>query len=143
MEQILVPIDFSPDSEKALLVAAKEAKLRDAKVVLLHVIENIAAQDLELYPAIITEDDSGREIRAKERLEQIATRLFAGIDCQIMLRRSMLSVYTEIVAVESELPISLVVISAHSRNFFEKLFLESTSNKVVNASKCPVLVVPV
>jgi len=143
MEQILVPIDFSPDSEKALLVAAKEAKLRDAKVVLLHVIENIAAQDLELYPAIITEDDSGREVRAKEQLEQIASRLFAGIDCQIMLRRSMLSVYTEIVAVESELPISLVVISAHSRNFFDKLFLESTSNKVVNASKCPVLVVPV
>jgi len=143
MEQILVPIDFSPDSEKALLVAAKEAKLRDAKVVLLHVIENIAAQDLELYPAIITEDDSGREVRAKEQLEQIASRLFAGIDCQIMLRRSMLSVYTEIIAVESELPISLVVISAHSRNFFEKLFLESTSNKVVNASKCPVLVVPV
>ena len=143
MEHILVPVDFSPDSEKALVVAAAEAHLRNAKVTLLHVVETFTPQDLELYPAIINEDNSGRESEAKERLKEIGAKYFATVPYETMVKRSVGSVYSEIVSIESELPVSLIVISAHSRTFFEKLFLESTASKVVNASKSPVLVVPV
>lgn len=143
MEHILVPVDFSPDSEKALSVAANEARIKKAKITLLHVVEAITPQDLELYPAIISEDDSGREQEAKERLEEIGSRLFGDITHEIVVRRSVGAVYSEIISIQSEIPVSLIVMSAHSRTFFEKLFLESTSNKVINASRCPVLVVPV
>lgn len=143
MEHILVPVDFSSDSEKTLIVAATEARLKGAKVTLLHVIEIIASQDLELFPGIVPDDDSDRERVAKEELSKIRTRLFDGIQCEIVVKRCLGSVYSEIVSLTSDTPISLIVMSAHSRSFIEKLFLESTSNKVINSSRCPVLVVPV
>lgn len=69
--------------------------------------------------------------------------MFGDINHEVMVRRSVGAVYSEIVSIQSEIPVSLIVMSVHSRTFFEKLFLESTSNKVINSSRCPVLVVPV
>lgn len=143
MEHILVPIDFSPDSEKTIAVAASEARLRDAKVTLLHVIEAVSAQDTEFYPAILTETNSERQSEAYSRLKEIGLRVFGDITHEVLVRHSIGSAYSEIILVQSELPVSLIVMSFHSRTFFEKLLLESTSNKVINSSRCPVLVVPV
>jgi len=143
MEHILVPVDFSAESEKALKIAANEALLKNAHVTLLHVVETVSPQDLEVYPTIVNNDDSGREIEAKNRLQEIGDKFFSGVPFEIMIRRSFGSAYNEIASIESKIPVSLIVISTHTRTFFEKLFLESTSSKIINSSKCPVLVVPV
>jgi nucleotide-binding universal stress UspA family protein len=143
MEHILVPIDFSPESEQTLIIASNEARLKNAKVTLLHVLESVTPQDLELYPAIITDDNSTRETEAKEKLEAIRKKYFSSSTVDVIVKRCFGSVYAEIVSVEADVPVSLIVLSAHSRTLFEKLFLENTSSKVIGASKCPVLVVPV
>lgn len=143
MERILVPIDFSPESTTMLEVAANEAKLRKATITLLHIVETITAQPLEMLPSVVPEDESTLESEAADRIQQIIAEHFQGIECEAKIRRGLGPIASEIVSFENEKKFTLIVISTHSRTFFERLFLANTSSKVIGSAKCPVLVVPV
>ena len=143
MEHILIPIDFSPESPAMLNVAAGEARLRNASVTLLHIIETITAQPMELVPTVIPDDDSIRETEAREKLQQLAEKFFPNIECTIKIHRGFGPISSEIASFQSEEAVSLIVISSHARTMFERLFLENTSSKVIDSARCPVLVVPV
>jgi nucleotide-binding universal stress UspA family protein len=143
MEHILVPVDLSTDSNPALKVAGEEARLRKAKVTLLHVLESLVAQPLEMLPTVVAEDDSARELEAQKKMQALQLQFFDGIPCELIVRRGQGLTSSEIVSLETEEPFTLIVVAAHSRSMFEKIFLENTSSRIIDAAKCPVLVVPV
>lgn len=105
---VLVPLDFSDKNRKAIDVALELGKTNNARVTLLHVIENIdLSGDTEV-------DDFVEDLRqqANEKLEQMAEPFrTAGIEVDIVTRFGNRA--REIAACENEKGIDLIVVSSH------------------------------
>src|SRR5438552_18129883 len=70
IKSILVPIDFSEASNKALHYAVRMAEQFGSKITLLNVVEPIATPDFAYHPLMLETDKI--EKAAKERLDKIS-----------------------------------------------------------------------
>jgi nucleotide-binding universal stress UspA family protein len=140
LTSILVPIDFSAPSKKALTYAVPFAKQFGAKLTLLHVIEPLITPDFaDAYP--LAEDNDKDEAACKERLEQIAKE--QAIDPKLVektLVRQGRS-FREIVDAARTLKSDLIIISTQGHTGLKHALLGSTTERVVHQAPCPVLVV--
>lgn len=140
LKQILVPVDFSTFSGRALRHALPLAQRFGAGIVLLHVIE--------LFPIdymVGTSSDSitgveGRR-RAKEDLAKLGAKILesSGVHYRSVVRAG--KPYREIVKAARELDADLIVLSTHGRTGLDRFYLGSTAERVVRHAACPVLVV--
>lgn len=142
IKKILVPTDLSPESERAFGVA-EFAKVLDATVVLLHVIENVGVAPVgEAFPRPAYLPGTQEEIeRARELLTQRRKRFPAGIE-----------IVTDVVVVPSvphgitdyaaEKNCDVIALSTHGRSGFRRLIMGSVAEAVLRHSKVPVLVFP-
>jgi nucleotide-binding universal stress UspA family protein len=133
IKKLLVPIDFSDCSRKALDYAVPFARQFDAEVVLLHV--------LEPYPPIPQMDliDLDSVGEARRNLETLRARTAQAVHCSSLVRTG--DPRTEIIAAAQELGIDLIVLSTHGRTGIAHVLLGSTAEKVVRHAKCPILIV--
>lgn len=136
---ILVPIDFSEASEKALDYAIDLARRFGAKLTLLNVVEPIATPDFVYYPLVMENDKV--VANAKKHLEQ--TRAQVGLDEELvektLVRKGV--PYREITDAARTLKADLIVISTHGYSGLIHAFMGSTAERVVRHAECPVLVV--
>lgn len=139
IRSILVPVDFSRPSEKALDYAASLAGQFGAKLILLNVVEPFPTPDFAYSPMAL--DDNVIVAQAKEHLKKVLTRrgLEAGLVEKILVRHG--SPYTEITDAARTLKVDLIVISTHGYTGLAHVFLGSTAERVVRHAPCPVLVV--
>ena len=138
IRSILVPIDFSPASEKALAYAVPLAKLCGAKLTLLHVLEPVATPDFAAFPLAL---DNEREARASRvQLERVAKDLKIHSVAEKFLVRNGRA-YNEITSAARTLKADLIVISTHGRTGLKHVLMGSTAERVVQHAPCPVLVV--
>jgi nucleotide-binding universal stress UspA family protein len=138
IRSILVPIDFSPESEKALAYAVPLAKLCGAKLTLLHVLEPVATPDFAAFPLAMDNDSAVRACRI--RLERVASDLKLRSLAEKFLVRNGRS-FNEITSAARTLKVDLIVISTHGRTGLKHVLMGSTAEKVVQHAPCPVLVV--
>jgi universal stress protein A len=133
LKKILVPVDFSDCSKKALQYALLFAKQSGARLVLLHVVQP--------YPAVpeMAPVDYETIQDSKEQLEKLRRALGRKIEVAAVLRTGIPPV--EIVDAAKELDIDLIIISTHGHKGFARLVLGSTTEKVVRSAPCPVLIV--
>lgn len=139
LKNILVPIDFSDCSKKALCYALPLAKEHQAAITLLYVAPPAygAAEYTGVdYAQLIETIRVGGE---KELNKWAADEVFAGISTETVVRVG--SPAPEIVKVARELPADLVVISTHGRTGLKHVFLGSVVEQVVQRAPCPVFVV--
>jgi universal stress protein A len=137
LKSILVPLDFSAASEKALTYAVPLAKQFGAKITLLHVAA------LELYPndfGFIPVDDAKFNRKAKERLELLGARVIAPELLERTLVRKGVP-FHEITNAAKQLHADLIVINTHGYTGLKHVFMGSTAERVVRHAPCPVLVV--
>jgi nucleotide-binding universal stress UspA family protein len=133
---ILVPIDLSEESYRALEFALPLAKRFDATVHAVHVYEG--AQQLSSIatgPVLFSDSEIAR------RIEKEADRR-----CGMGPKRSKCHIRSgkplrEIVAAAEELKADLIVIATHGTGGLKHLMLGSTAEKTVRYAPCPVLVV--
>ena len=137
IRSILVPIDFSPASEKALAYAVPLAKLCEAKLTLLHDLEPIATPDFAAFPLAIDNDKAVRASRLK--LERVASDLTLRMLTETFLVRNGRA-FNEITSAARTLKVDLIVISTHGRTGLKHVLMGSTAEKVVQHAPCPVLV---
>jgi nucleotide-binding universal stress UspA family protein len=140
LKQILVPVDFSTFSGRALRHALPMAQRFGAQIVLLHVIE--------LFPIdymVGTESDTitgveGRR-RAKDDLAKLGAKILesSGVPYRSVIRIG--KPFREIVKAARELDADLIVLSTHGRTGLDRFYLGSTAERVVRHAACPVLVV--
>jgi len=140
LKQILVPVDFSTFSGRALRHALPLAQRFGAEIVLLHVIE--------LFPIDYvtgTESDpitgaEGRR-RAKHALSKLGARILesGGVPYRSVVRTG--KPFREITRAARELDADLIVLSTHGRMGLDRFYLGSTAERVVRHAACPVLVV--
>jgi nucleotide-binding universal stress UspA family protein len=139
IKSILIPTDFSVESEKALAYAIPLARLCAARISLLHVIEPIATPDfLNAFP-IAMENDVVMK-KSKQHLQQVAAALNVEPLVEKYLVRNGRS-FHEIVSAARSLKSDLIVISTHGRTGLSRALLGSTTERVVQHAPCPVLVV--
>jgi nucleotide-binding universal stress UspA family protein len=140
LRKILVPLDFSVCSKKALQYAVPLAKQFGASLALLHVVQ-------EGYPvggefATMDYTRCGKELcdLTEKQLAVLAREeLSPGVPAATLVRRG--NPVQQIVDVARDLEIDLIILSTHGRTGLKHVFLGSTTENVVRGAPCPVLVV--
>ena len=140
IRRILVPIDFSRQSTKALRYALSLASKFGAEVRLLHVVD----PGEEPSPAIIrmplvTEPETMVKT-ARKLLRNRAAKFGIPISAKTcIVRRGR--IFRKIVDTASEMKVDLIVLATHGYTGFKHVLHGSTAERVVRSSRRPVLVV--
>lgn len=139
IKKILVPIDFSDYSKSALKYAVNFAKVFNAEMYLIYVVEPVIyPPDFSMgqiaIPSITIEMDE----RAKEELTKLAQQeIPSEIKQQIIIKTG--KPFVEIIETASEEDIDLIIIATHGHSGVEHILFGSTAEKVVRKAPCPVL----
>ena len=141
LKRILVPVDFSPLSKKALHYATRMASEFGAQVNILHVVEPEVPPAFDGFmiapPAISINANSSCAPQLKG-LVSLARK--AGVEQVDSNVRVGLAAF-EIVEAAKELDVDLIVIATHGYTGWKHFTIGSTAERVVRAAPCPVLVV--
>lgn len=137
-KKILVPVDFTPSSNSAILLASNMAALHGSEVILLHVVEP-AAPMVEFFT---DEDLTGKK---KEMASKLLDKQIASHKRETEVAMSKMIVegkpYREILRVAEELMVEMVVMGTWGTHAVENDMIGSNVNKVVRSAKCPVVTV--
>ena len=125
LESILVPIDFSDGSKKALQYAVHFAKQLKASIILLHVLP-------------VKEEKNQAEWA--QRLKAWANE-FAPNDIPVKTVTTCGTDAIEIVNEANKLAVGLMIISTHARTGRARALAGSLAENLVQRAPCPVLVV--
>jgi universal stress protein A len=134
IKRILVPVDFSEPSKKALQYAITLAGEFGAELSLLHVI-----QPYPIVPDLQTATPALNAILQKdatENLEKLVATI-KGVAVQQVIRWG--SPAREIAAEAEKQDADLIIINTHGRTGLAHLFIGSVAEQVVRFAKCPVL----
>ncbi|MCE9652050.1 MAG: universal stress protein [Nitrosarchaeum sp.] len=133
---ILVPLDGSKYSEKALLHACDIAKNYKSRLILLYVVEKsltINLLDKKEYLEILRKFGNKVLIRGKD----IATQ--QGIDSKIIIKEG--NIVNEIIKLAKNEKCNLVIVGNKGLGSTTRFFLGSVSNKLANNSSCSILII--
>lgn len=139
MKSIIVPIDFSKQSERALKVAASLAKKNDAELMVLHM--------LELSPALMTESGYISQeqvvhlikIGEKRFAEFLDKPYLKGVKVVPVIKHY--KVFSEVNEVAEKHNADLIVMGSHGTDGLEEIFIGSNTERVVRTANVPVLVI--
>lgn len=137
--RILVPIDFSRPSLKAIPYALAISRQFGADMHLLHVTDVTQ----QLPPTLLTLPplpQSEWNRRFMKRLEALVLKYRTDGKVSALEPRTG-TVCEEICDVAQELKADLIVLATHGYTGYKRMFLGSTAERVVQHSPCPVLVV--
>lgn len=140
LEKILVPIDFSEGSKKALQYAIPLARQHEAAITLLHVSPSLSYAGGEY--GILDYSSAEAEMRSKAETELRAllkAEVGKAITAQAAVRTG--TPRNDIIAFAKNLPADLIVIATHGRTGLKHVLLGSVAEHVVRYAPCPVLVV--
>ena len=146
--KILVPVDFSPCSEKAFRVALTLSKTFQAKLLLLHVIDtNALAAFNQLGLLAVPSDAPSQKRRLRHHARLNVRRLLESKEAKgVDLKRIVLEggPFVEIAKTARLEKVDLVVMGSYGGRSgnVDKIFFGSTAEKVVRTAGCPVLTVP-
>jgi universal stress protein A len=140
IKSILVPTDFSVESEKALAYALPFARQFGAKLTLLHVVEPIATPDFAKTFPLVSENDQVKA-NCKRHLERILKDLEIGPEFVEKVLVRFGRAFNEIAEAARTLKVDLIIISTHGYTGLKHALLGSTTERVVRHAPCPVLVV--
>lgn len=139
--RILVPIDFSEHSKKALQYAIPFAEQFKASIDLLYVVEPT------VYPA----DFSFGQVGFPSVEDELRNR--GGVELEGMVKREIGNrvparcvvrtgkAFNEIDQYAKEESVDLIIIATHGHSGMEHVLFGSTAEKVVRYAPCPVLIV--
>lgn len=138
LAKIVVPLDFSECSRKALEYAIPFAHHYNSELMLLHVLEPyLPWPEMSVVDAATLQAES-REYGEKE-LQNLRESIGSEIRCRTWLRVG--KAHREIIEAAREYGADLIIISTHGHRGLTHAVLGSTTERVVRAAHCPVLVV--
>ena len=153
IKKILYATDLSKNSAYAFYYAIDLAQKRDAKIVILHVVEALRplvrfyggtlADETRFYEA---EKSADLEL-IKKRLEDICLRVDkkVGISCLQFVSNILVRVghpVEEILKAGDEEDCDIFILGTHGKGFLKQTFLGSVSRMVLDRARKPVFVIP-
>jgi nucleotide-binding universal stress UspA family protein len=142
-ETILIPVDFSSCTQKALGRALDIAEEYNSRICLLHVYKNPFQFTFDLFLPELTHPPDNQEITSAiiEKMKGEYERLILSrnADVEFSIRTGI--VYEEILKEISENNVDLTVMAKHSGMHIANLIPGSVTRKVMNKSPVPTLIV--
>ena len=145
IKTILLPIDGSECSGKALAYALAFAQQFRARVVALHVVDQWWVDQTrhsfgEVRPNVLQEAQARHEEEARGIVAAVAdagSKLGVAVETRIVTGTPA----EQIVRLAKELPVDLLIMGTHGRTGISHVFLGSVAEKIVRRAPCPVLTV--
>jgi nucleotide-binding universal stress UspA family protein len=155
IKKILYATDLSTNSAYAMRYALNSARNHDAKIIMLHVVEEMPATTQMLISAYMNEEKLGQilERNILSVKEQIAERMKKFYEKELQeepeLRERIESVEVsegfpaeEILKKADELGCDVIVMGTHGKGFLKNAFLGSTTRRVLRRVRKPVYIIP-
>ena len=133
---ILVPLDGSEASQKALLQACDLAKNYQANLILVYVIDkplSLNLLDRKEYLEILRKFGNKVLIKGKQTSEN------KGLDVTTIMKEG--NITNEIVKLAKNKKCNLIIVGSKGLGATARFFLGSVSNKLANNSPCSILIV--
>lgn len=134
-KKILVPIDFSKTSQKALNQAVALAQQSKAALVLVHVVTFSVAASVEQFSVIDWYQSLIKD--AKKNLEKLKKNLSLSVETVVETGVP----FDVICKIAKKKKADLIVITTHGYSGIKHAILGSTAERVIRHASCPVLVV--
>jgi universal stress protein A len=131
--KVLVPIDFSEASRRALAWAFDYATRAPVELHLLHVVEDGQRYDEESLATLKT-----AEVELERMVPNAKERAGLGVIRQHVLRGTAAP---EILRLAGSVDAEMIVMGSRGRSAIAELFLGSVADRVVRSAICPVVVV--
>ena len=142
LKKILYPTDFSESSLEALKYAVSLARSCQAKLVLMHVVnEKMFSEGLSLA-RVSAPEALGHEMTAEagRKLKMlIPAGERAGLDSELVILNG--TPFAEIISYAENNGVDMIVIGTNGHSGVEHMMFGSTAEKVVRKAHCPVLTV--
>ena len=140
IKTILHPTDFSESSKHAMTYAISFAEEFEAKLVLLHVIEEISSAlyfDMLQAPPL-TQLMVNIEKQARQALDEVLPPELRGkLPAEYILRKGV--PFVEILRCAGQVKADMIVLGTHGRTGLKHALFGSVAEKVVRKAVCPVL----
>lgn len=143
LKKVLVATDFSEPSDVALAYGRELARSFGAKLVVLHIVENIMTRAFGPDGYAITNPDLQRDLEASAD-KQVNTLLSEEDRQALCADAVIISSNTPAFAIADyagTTGIDLIVIGTHGRGAVAHLLMGSVAERVVRTAPCPVLTV--
>lgn len=139
--RLLVPTDFSAQSEQAWMAARALARCLGAEVVLVHVVVEapLFGESPWNMGRVAEVYESGRQWAEKSLEEWASAARAEGLTVRTVLRTG--APHREIVALAGDEHADMIVIGTHGRGGVDRALLGSVTDRVVRLAPCPVLTV--
>jgi nucleotide-binding universal stress UspA family protein len=141
--EILSPVDFTVASALAMRSALRFARRVGSRVTVLHVLEGLPSR------MVLSAGEALRVIAETNNLTaDVTARLRSEVQRESgSSQRVVTSVQTgvanhTILDVAQEIKADLIVMGNARRGLFDRAIVGSTSRRVINRARCPVLLVP-
>ncbi|MEC4893877.1 MAG: universal stress protein [Oscillatoria sp. PMC 1051.18] len=133
---VLFPIDQSREAREAVEVVIDIVQKYDSRLILLSVVEKPPEEEESQPSGTMT------SVNAVAELLKNAQQLFSskGIEAEVIEREGMPAFM--ICDVADEIDASLIIMGCRGMGLTEEGAAESVTNRVINLSPCPVLIVP-
>lgn len=139
MKKIIVPIDFSEQSEYAIKVAASLAKKHNAEILALHM--------LELNQAMITSSEGFHpeqtvfliKLAEKRFKEFLGKPYLKGIKITPIVKHY--KVFSEVNEIAKDHNADLIVMGSHGSDGLKEIFIGSNAERVVRNADIPVIII--
>lgn len=140
MKKILLPVEDTELCRKASKIAGAIAKSFNAKVFILHVIDEEALNRKDALPEEKDELRKELEKRAKKAIKR-AERYVKKFDVEFetMIKEGI--PHEEIINMAKKIKAGLIVMGSHGRKGIAKLIEPSISEKTVESAPCSVVLV--
>lgn len=136
--KVVVPVDFSTNTNKVAGYALSVADQLGAEVLFLHVVNDYLGHDMMLgHPSFLgmTKD---LEMQAKERMTNMVSDYEGrehGVSGKVLLGDAA----SEIIKYTQSQQADMIIIGTHGVKGLEKILIGSTAEQVAKKADCPVL----
>ena len=144
-ENILVPLDGSEHSIKAVEYAGRMAKGFNSKLIALYILPSSIRYNLPSNKENSEINSQFNQIiqrsyiEAQNWLKDITKKIDIEIVTEVIIAKE--SIVSEIIEFAEQRSVDLIIMGTRGRTGFKKLLLGSVASGVVTYSHCPVLVI--
>jgi nucleotide-binding universal stress UspA family protein len=147
LNHVLVPLDGSQLAEKAIDVARMVVR-QQGRISLVTVVQQVSPP-IFAYPSADALHEIAKDISEMESADSDIRAYLDRIAKNLQLNGYEVAIEVAggdpgdvILALAEKLHVDMIVMSTHGRSGLDRLLFGSVTNKVVNHSYCPVIVVP-
>jgi nucleotide-binding universal stress UspA family protein len=139
IERILIPTDFSETAELAVAHGAYMARLFNAKIFLLHVIESNVYASMAGEPVYLIDVNTEAQEAPEEKLYREADEITKKYNVELYALTTAGKPAKGIAEVAGKNNIDIIIMGTHGTSGFEEFIVGSNTNHVVNLVSCPVI----